>query len=75
MTPYRQTWQADIGLGKQVDVQGIAIQTDILQVTANKVAIMVVTEGVIMQRLDVVILIGVQEIYCLLLLYSIFVEG
>lgn len=61
MTPYRQAWQADVGLGKQIDVQGVSIQTDILQVTADEVAIMAVAEGVVMQRLDVVILIGVQE--------------
>ncbi|KAG7229540.1 hypothetical protein INR49_031964 [Caranx melampygus] len=55
--PHRQTGQADVGLGKQVDVQGVAIQADVLQVAADEVAIVTVTEGVLMQRLDVVVLI------------------
>ena len=64
VVPYRQAWQADVGLSKQVDVQGVAIQTDVLQVTADEVGIMLLTEGVLMQRLDVVILNGIQEGYC-----------
>lgn len=56
VTPYRQAWQADIGLSKQINVQGVTIQTDVLQVMPNKLAVMVVTEGVLMQRLDVVVL-------------------
>lgn len=57
MAPHRQAGQADVGLGKQVDVQGVAVQADVLQVAADEVAVVAVTEGVLMQRLDVVVLI------------------
>lgn len=57
VAPHRQTGQADVGLGKQVDVQRVAVQTDVLQVAADEVAVVAVTEGVLMQRLDVVVLI------------------
>lgn len=56
MTPDRQARQADVGLSKQVDVQRVAVQTDVLQVMSDEVAIVAVAEGVLMQRLDVVVL-------------------
>lgn len=62
VTPYRQAWEANIGLGKQVDVQGVGVQSDIFQVIADEVAIMLVTKGVLVQRLYVVILIKKKKV-------------
>lgn len=58
MTPHRQARQADVSVSEQVDVQRVPVQTDVFQVLPDEVAIVAVTEGVHVKRLDVVVLIG-----------------
>lgn len=58
MTPHRQTWQTHKHLDKQVHVQGVSVQADVLQVPAEKVSVAMVAERVFLHRLDVVVLRG-----------------
>lgn len=45
--PHRQPGQTDVGLGEQVDVDGVSVQADVLQVAADEVAVVAVAEGVL----------------------------
>jgi len=65
--PHRDAGQAGVGLRGPAEVDGVAVQADVLQGVPDVVEVLQVAEGVLVHRLDVVPLRGgdtQQDIVC-----------
>lgn len=54
--PDGDTWQADVGLRGPAQVDGVPVQTDVLQCVPDVIEILQVAEGVLMHGLNIVAL-------------------
>lgn len=54
--PDGYTWQADVGLRGPAEVDGVPVQTDVLQCVPDVIEILQVAERVLMHGLDIVVL-------------------
>lgn len=59
--PDGYTWQADVGLRGPAEVDGVPVQTDVLQCVPDVIEILEVAERVLMHGLNIVALQQVTE--------------
>lgn len=59
--PDGYTWQADVGLWGPAEVDGVPVQTDVLQCVPDVIEILEVAERVLMHGLNIVALQQVTE--------------
>lgn len=60
--PDGYTWQADVGLRGPAEVDGVPVQTDVLQCVPDVIEILQVAERVLMHGLNIVALQGITKV-------------
>lgn len=59
--PRGQARQAEVGIGEEAEVDGVAIKADVLQRPADVALVLAVAKRVLMHGLDVVVLEGERK--------------